>query len=40
MTHGCDHDPAVHGSFGWYISGLILREAQERLVGGFMYVGQ
>jgi hypothetical protein len=33
---GCDHDLAVHGSFGLYVEGLIPREALERLVGGFM----
>jgi hypothetical protein len=27
VTRGCDHDPAVHGSFGLYVEGPILREA-------------
>jgi hypothetical protein len=36
VTRGCDHDLAVHRSFGLYVEGPILREAQERLVGGFM----
>jgi hypothetical protein len=39
-TRGCDQFLAMHGSFGWYVEGPIPEEAQERLVGGFTYVGQ
>jgi hypothetical protein len=40
VTCGCDHGLAVHGSFGLYVEGPIPREARERLVMGFTYVGQ
>jgi len=40
ITHGCNHNLAVHRSFSWYIEGPIPREAQKSLVGGFIYVGQ
>ena len=35
-TCRCDHNLAVHRSFGLYIEGPIPREARERLVEGFM----
>ena len=36
VMRGCDHNLAVHGSFGLYVEGPIPREARKRLVGGFM----